>query len=180
VVAEAFALLPRPDTHSPAAPKDGAFLSLRLLWPSYPDRGERRAPQKRLRFRRLRLGFWLAAYVVLGLLLAVFVQSFVNWLSAKQQWDGATRVPGYRGQKNRECLAAKSLAYTRELRPSAIGRAGPREPPKMHVSVWGFLLSFTPAAALGKRPHRRLACRLIAVRWRAALMVREYQRPHPP
>ena len=34
------------------------------------------------------------------------------------------------GQKNnRECSAAKSLAYTREPRPSAMGRAGPREPP---------------------------------------------------
>src|SRR5207244_13332827 len=32
-------------------------------------------------------------------------------------------------------------------RPSAIGRAGPREPPKMHVRVWGFLLSFIPAAS---------------------------------
>jgi len=28
----------------------------------------------------VRFALWLAAYVVLGLLLAVFVQSLVNWL----------------------------------------------------------------------------------------------------
>jgi len=28
----------------------------------------------------LRFALWLAAYVVLGLLLAIFVQSLVNWL----------------------------------------------------------------------------------------------------
>jgi hypothetical protein len=28
----------------------------------------------------LRVAFWLIAYVIVGLLLAVFVQSFVNWL----------------------------------------------------------------------------------------------------
>jgi hypothetical protein len=27
----------------------------------------------------LRFSLWLAAYVVVGLLLAIFVQSFVNW-----------------------------------------------------------------------------------------------------
>jgi len=80
VVAEAFALLPRPDTQSRPLRRTGLFLSLCLLWRSYPDCGEPWAAEKGLRFRRLRFGFWLAAYVVLGLLLAVFVQSFVNWL----------------------------------------------------------------------------------------------------
>src|SRR5262249_30869483 len=33
--------------------------------------------------------------------------------------------------------------------------------------------------ALGERGHGGLAWRRIAVRWRAACMVRKYQRPHP-
>jgi hypothetical protein len=40
------------------------------------------AAEERLNFSRpfLRFALWLAAYVAVGLLLAVFVQSFVNWL----------------------------------------------------------------------------------------------------
>ena len=40
------------------------------------------AAEERLKFSRavLRFAFWVAAYVVLGLLLAMFVQSLVNWL----------------------------------------------------------------------------------------------------
>ena len=40
--------------------------------------GGRRSPEHPARV--LRFALWLAAYVVLGLLLAMFVQSFANWL----------------------------------------------------------------------------------------------------
>jgi hypothetical protein len=48
----------------------------------WPSRLVATAAEDRLKFSRpfLRFAFWLAVYVVLGLLLAVFVQSFVNWL----------------------------------------------------------------------------------------------------
>jgi hypothetical protein len=39
--------------------------------------GGRRAPE--VLAAVLRFALWLAAYVVLGLLLVIFVQSFVNW-----------------------------------------------------------------------------------------------------
>jgi hypothetical protein len=39
------------------------------------------AAEKRLKFSLavLRFALWLAAYVIVGLFLAMFVQSFVNW-----------------------------------------------------------------------------------------------------
>jgi hypothetical protein len=54
-------------------------LSLRALAFSVGGDGGRRAPEV-LAAVLLRFGLWLAAYVIVGLLLAIFVQSFVNWL----------------------------------------------------------------------------------------------------
>jgi hypothetical protein len=48
----------------------------------WPSRLVATAAEKRLKFSLavLRFALWLAAYVVLGLLLAIFVQSLGNWL----------------------------------------------------------------------------------------------------
>jgi hypothetical protein len=47
----------------------------------WPSRLVATAAANCLKFWRplLRFALWLAAYVIVGLLLAVFVQSFVNW-----------------------------------------------------------------------------------------------------
>jgi len=42
--------------------------------------GGRELPEHVLFAGVVRFALWLAAYVVLGLLLAMFAQSFVNWL----------------------------------------------------------------------------------------------------
>jgi len=48
----------------------------------WPSRLVATAAEKRLNFSLavLRFALWLAAYVILGLLLAIFVQSLGNWL----------------------------------------------------------------------------------------------------
>jgi len=47
----------------------------------WPSRLVATAAEKRLKFSLavLRFALWVAAYVIVGLFLAMFVQSFVNW-----------------------------------------------------------------------------------------------------
>jgi hypothetical protein len=72
------------------------------------------------------------------------------------------------------------LAYTREPRPSAIGKGGASRALKMHVSDRGLYPPYLlPPPTLGKRCHRSLARRLIAVCGCAVLVVPRGQRPHP-